>query len=149
MTKDDEEKVKKYTESRDAKIRQQQEALTAQEVERLNVIAATTPVRDKYFEELWASKPDHYQMERIGRGHHSRRGHVGKTGNYDVLRHMTAEYHRLCYRGKKYMSLHSYKIMPAAKVIIFTNFHGCSLYLKYFVQLILIIWSFKVFNIMI
>ena len=82
MTKDDEEKVKLYTESRDAKIRHQQEALTAQEVERSKVITATKPVHDKYFEELWASKEVNDQMERIGRGHHSRRGHVGKFGNY-------------------------------------------------------------------
>ena len=126
LIKDDDEKVKSYTESRDAKIRQQQEALTAQEVERSNVIAATKPVHDKYFEELWASKPDHYQMERIGRGHHSRRGHIGKKGNYNESRHMTAESHRLRYEGKQYMSLKSYRIMPAAKVIIFSYFHGCS-----------------------
>ena len=125
MTKDDDEKVRKFTEAKDAKKIHQQEVLADQEVEHSNVKAATTPktpLRDKYLEELWASKPDNYQMEKIGRGHHRRTTHIGKTGNTNESRHITAESHRLCYEGKKYMSLKSYKIMPAAKVIIFFIF---------------------------
>ena len=80
LIKDDDEKVKSYTESRDAKIRQQQEALTAQEVERSKVIDATEPVHNKYFEELWASKEGNCQIERIGRGHHLSKRPCRKNG---------------------------------------------------------------------
>lgn len=146
MTKDDEDKIQAYQQSKDAKIAKQQELITAQDSERAKVIDANQKVRSRYYEDLWGSKPVDTIMERHGRGRYSRTEHIGKTDNWDESRHMDAESKRLRCRGKQYMSLKTYQIKPARKVIIFINFNGILLYLKYFLQLILIIWSFIVFN---
>ena len=45
---------------------------------------------------------------------------------------MTAEAERLKYRDQQYMSLSSYKIMPAKKVRMFINCNVMLLYLNFF-----------------
>ena len=94
--------------------------------------------RNTYYEELWASKKPGTIMPKEGRGKYSRENFLGKTGNRDESRHMDAESKRLHYRGKQYMSLSSYKIMPAKKVRMFINCNVILLYLNFFLQLILI-----------
>ena len=87
---------------------------------------------DKYYENLWARHPPGTQMEKVGSGNYRRDPLKSRTGNYDESRHMKKESQRLKYRGKQYMSLSTYKIMPAKKVIMFINCNVILLYLNFF-----------------
>ena len=139
LTKYDENNIKAYEQSKGAKIRKQQELLTAQEVERQSIMEGNKRPRNTYYEELWASKEPGAIMPKKGRGKYTRSHFLGKTGNWDESRHMDAESKRLHYRGKQYLSMSTYKIIAAKTVIMFINCNVILLYLKFFLQLILII----------
>ena len=139
LTKFDENNIKAYEESKNAKIRKQQELIAGQDAERERIMQGNQRPRNTHYEDLWASMKPGDKMTKKGRGKYSREMHIGKTCNNDESRHMKAESKRLHYRGKQYMSMSNYKIMPAKTVIMFINFNGMLLYLKYFLQLILII----------
>ena len=139
LTKFDENNIKAYDESKNAKIRKQQELITGQDAERERIMQGNQRPRNTHYEDLWASMKPGDIMPKKGRGKYSREMHIGKTCNKDESRHMKAESKRLHHRGKQYMSMTNYKIMPAKTVIMFINFNGMLLYLKYFLQLILTI----------
>ena len=139
LTKTDESNIQAYEESKAEKIRNQDELLAGQQDERQVIIEGNKRPRDTHYEELWASKDPGTKMPKEGRGKYSWDKHIGKTGNLYESRHMDTEAKRLRYRGKQYMSLSNYKIMPAKKVIMFRNCNVILLYLKFFLQLILII----------
>ena len=139
LTKFDENNIKAYEESKNAKIKKQQELITAQDAERERIMQGNQRPRNTHYEDLWASMKPGDKMTKKGRGKYSREMHIGKTCNKDESRHMKAESKRLHYRGKQYMSMSNYKIKPAKTVIMFINFNGMLLYLKYFLQLILTI----------
>ena len=128
----DESNIKAYEQSKADKIRNQNELLAGQQDERQGIMEGNKRPRDTYYEELWASKDPGTKMPKEGRGKYSREKHIGKTGNWDESRHMDAEAKRLRYRGKQYMSLSTYKIMPAKKVIMFINCNVILLYLIFF-----------------
>ena len=119
LTKFDENNIKAYEQSKGDKIRKQNELLAGQQDERQGIMEGNKRPRDTYYEELWASKDPGTKMPKEGRGKYSREKHLGKTGNRDESRHMDAEAKRLKYRGKQYMSMSSYKIMPAKKARMF------------------------------
>ena len=114
--------IQAYEESKAEKIRNQDELLDDQQEERQVIIEGDNKrPRDTYYEDLWAKQIPGTKMPKEGRGNYRREKHVGKTGNRDESRHMNAEAKRLKYRGQQYMSLSSYKIMPAKKVRMFIN----------------------------
>ena len=133
LTKNDESNIQAYEEYKAEKIRNQDELLDDQQEERQRIIEGHNKrPRDTYYEELWASKDPGTIMPKEGRGKYSRDKFLGKTGNRDESRHMDAEAKRHCYRGKQYISLSTYKIMPAKKVIMFINCNVILLYLNFF-----------------
>ena len=71
-------------------------------------------------------------MPKVGSGSYGREPLISRTGNRDESRHMKKESQRLKYRGQQYMSLSSYKIMPAKKVRMFINCNVMLLYLNLF-----------------
>ena len=139
LTKFDENTIKAYEESKNAKKKRQEQLITAQDAERESIMQGNKRPRNTYYEDLWASKKPGDIMTKKGRGKYSREMHIGKTCNNDESRHMKAESKRLHYRGKQYMSMSNYEIKPAKTVIMFINYNGMLLYLKYFLQLILTI----------
>ena len=109
LTKYDEYNIKAYEQPKDAKIKKQQELLTAQDVERERIMQGNQRPRNTHYEELWASMEPGHIMPKEGRGKYNRANFIGKTCNSDESRHMAAESKRLRYRGKQYLSLAKYK----------------------------------------
>ena len=139
LTKFDENTIKAYEESKNAKKKRQEQLITAQDAERESIMQGNQRPRNTHYEDLWASMKPGDIMPKKGRGKYSREMHIGKTCNKDESRHMKAESKRLHHRGKQYMSMSNYEIKPAKTVIMFINYNGMLLYLKYFLQLILTI----------
>ena len=132
LTKFDENNIKAYEQSKNAKIRKQQELLTAQDAERESIMQGNQRPRNTHYEDLWASMKPGDKMTKKGRGKYSREMHIGKTCNNDESRHMKAESKRLHYRGKQYLSMSTYKIIAAKTVIMFINCNVILLYLNFF-----------------
>ena len=133
LTKNDAANIQSYQERRNEMIANQQDALENQKEKRQEIIDADSkkPASTDY-ERLWASHAPGTILARKGKGNYDRDVHKGKTGNWDVSRHMKDESTRLKHRGLQYLSMKKYMIKPAKRVRMFITFNVMLFYLNYF-----------------
>ena len=133
FTKNDAANIQAYLERKNQLIGNQQDALDDQQQKQQEIVDADNkkPASSKY-ERDWASHAPGTILARKGRGNYDRDVHKGKTGNWDVSRHMKDESTRLKHRGKQYLSMKTYMIKPAKRVRMFITFNVMLFYLIYF-----------------
>jgi len=133
FTKNDAANIQAYLERKNQLIGNQQDAIHDQQQKQQEIVDADNkkPASSKY-ERLWASHAPGTILARKGRGNYDRDVHKGKTGNWDVSRHMKLESTRLKHRGLQYLSMKTYMIKPAKRVRMFITFNVMLFYLIYF-----------------
>ena len=133
FTKNDAANIQAYLERKNQLIGNQQDAIHAQQQKQQEIVDADNkkPASTEY-ETLWANQAPGTQMTKKGSGNYDRTAHRGKTGNFDVSRHVKQESKRLKHRGKQYMSMGNYIIQRAKKVRMFITFNVMLFYLIYF-----------------
>jgi len=133
FTKNDAANIQAYLERKNQLIGNQQDAIHDQQQKQQEIVDADNkkPASSKY-ERDWASHAPGTKLARKGRGNYDRDVHKGKTGNWDVSRHMKDESSRLKHRGLQYLSMDTYLIKPAKRVRMFITFNVMLFYLIYF-----------------
>ena len=133
FTKNDAANIQAYLERKNQLIGNQQDAIHDQQQKQQEIVDADNkkPASSKY-ERDWASHAPGTILARKGRGNYDRDVHKGKTGNWDVSRHMKDESTRLKHRGLQYLSMKKYMIKPAKRVRMFITFNVMLFYLNYF-----------------
>ena len=134
FTKNDAANIQAYLERKNQLIGNQQDAIDDQRQKQQEIVDADNkkPASTDY-ERLWASYAPGTILTRKGRGNYDRDNvHRGKSGNWDVGRHMKDESSRLKHRGLQYLSLKKYIIKPAKRVRMFITFNVMLFYLNYF-----------------
>ena len=133
LTKNDAAHIQAYIERKNELIQNQQDAIDDQQQKQQEIVDADNkkPASSKY-EREWASHTPGTKLARKGRGNYDRDVHKGKTGNWDVSRHMKDESTRLKHRGLQYLSMKKYMIKPAKRVRMFITFNVMLFYLIYF-----------------
>ena len=134
LTKNDAANIQAYLERKNQLIGNQEDAIDDQRQKQQEIVDADNkkPASTDY-ERLWASLAPGTILRRKGRGNYDRDNvHRGKSGNWDVGRHMKDESSRLKARGKQYLSMKKYMIKPAKRVRMFITFNVMLFYLNYF-----------------
>ena len=133
LTKNDAAHIQAYLERKNELIQNQQDAIDDQQQKQQEIVDADNkkPASSKY-EREWASHTPGTKLARKGRGNYDRDVHKGKTGNWDVSRHMKDESTRLKHRGLQYLSMNTYMIKPAKRVRMFITFNVMLFYLNFF-----------------
>ena len=133
LTKNDAANIQSYQERRNLMTGNQQDALDNQKEKQQEIVDADNkkPASTEY-ETLWANQAPGTQMTKKGSGNYDRTAHRGKTGNFDVSRHVKQESKRLKHEGKQYMSMETYIIQPAKRVRMFITFNVMLFYLNFF-----------------
>ena len=117
LTKNDAANIQSYQERKNEIIGNQQDALDNQKEKQQEIVDADNKKSaSTEYETLWGNQNPGTQMTRKGRGNYDRNVHRGKTGNWDVSRHMKDESSRLKHRGLQYLSMKTYMIKPAKRV---------------------------------
>ena len=133
FTKNDAANIQAYLERKNQRIGNQQDAIHDQQQKQQEIVDADNKKpASSYYERLWASHAPGTILARKGRGNYDRNVHKGKTGNWDVSRHMKDESTRLKHRGLQYLSMKKYMIKPAKRVRMFITFNVMLFYLNYF-----------------